>query len=225
MVDDRCHHKGLGLSLDSLKYSFNQKSCVMKINKMPSSTSLSFLRILFVSILLGVVTSCENNSELIGSDSYAAISTSQIVDNPLSTESSVDNLSLLCGCANNCTLTQGYWKNHGPAGCSSGNNENEWPTHVLEDGLYLGNVSYTASQLCAILNTPSGGRDKTISLQHQLIAAKLNMFKGADPTAALPQILAADQWLITGGPIGTLIADLTAFNEGLIGPGHCGTNL
>src|SRR5688500_6338476 len=88
------------------------------------------------------------------------------------------------GLAQNCTFTIGYWKNH----------EEEWPA----TSLMLGSVSYTAAELLAILNQPAGG-NKLIILAHQLIAAKLNLLNGADPSAAAATIAAAD------GLIGSLV--------------------
>jgi hypothetical protein len=138
--------------------------------------------------------------------------------------------TLACGGGNQggCTLTQGYWKTHGPTGCSTGNNENEWAVNSLT----LGTVVYADGDLCAILNTPAQGNG-LISLAHQLIAAKLNVAKGADPTAAAPCIAAADA--LIGGlvvpPSGSgflnpsatssLTTCLTNYNEGATGPGHC----
>lgn len=43
----------------------------------------------------------------------------------------------------NCTLTQGFWKNHGEA----------WPVEEL----ILGDTTYTKAQLLAILRTPPRG--------------------------------------------------------------------
>src|SRR5436190_2624835 len=69
----------------------------------------------------------------------------------------------------NCTYTQGYWKNH----------EEAWPITSLT----LGTVNYTKAQLLSILGQSVGGNG-LISLVHQLIAAKLNIAQGADPSAA-----------------------------------------
>ena len=129
----------------------------------------------------------------------------------------------------NCTFTQGYWKTHGPI--PTGNNTNDWPPAALP--MTLGTVAYTDLQLQSIFDTPAGGNG-LISLAHQLIAAKLNIANGADGTAVAGAIAAADA--LIGGlvvpPVGTgflapkntsaLNATLTAFNEGAIGPGHCG---
>ncbi len=83
-----------------------------------------------------------------------------------------------------CTRTQGYWKTHGPVGCRKGKNANEWEVVTLQ----LGNLTYTDSQLCAILSQPVKGNG-LLSLAHQLIAAKLNMATGTapNPTATIAQ--------------------------------------
>jgi hypothetical protein len=120
----------------------------------------------------------------------------------------------------NCTYTIGYWKNH----------EEAWPVA----GLTLGSVFYTKAECLAILGQSTGGNG-LISLSHQLIAAKLNIAQGADPTAASATIIAADA--LIGGlscpPIGggylnpastsALTQILDDFNNWIIGPGHCGS--
>lgn len=129
-----------------------------------------------------------------------------------------------------CTYTQGYWKTHGPAGCVKGGNTNEWPV----DNLDLGNVNYTASQLCSIFRASAGGNG-LISLAHQLIAAELNVANGAAlPTEASDAIDAANDLIgdLVVPPVGSgflspditsaLTAVLAAYNEGLIaGAVHC----
>src|SRR5438045_1353979 len=62
-----------------------------------------------------------------------------------------------------CTLTQGYWKNHPDA----------WPVSSLK----LGSVTYTKVELIVILKTPVRGNG-LVALAHQLIAAKLNLAAG-----------------------------------------------
>jgi len=128
---------------------------------------------------------------------------------------------------NGCTHTLGYWKIHSPI--PTGNNVNEWPV----SSLILGTVTYTDLQLLAILNTSVAGNG-LISLAHQLIGAKLNIANGASaPPAVLAAIAYADSLIgsLVIPPIGTdylspksvsgLITILTAYNEGIIGPGHC----
>ena len=57
--------------------------------------------------------------------------------------------------------------------------------------LTLGSQVYTKAELLAILNTPSGG-DASIILAKQLIAAKLNIANGSDPTPIASTITHAD---------------------------------
>ena len=126
--------------------------------------------------------------------------------------------TLPCNPGQNCTYTQGYWKNHSDV----------WPLQSL----MLGAVSYSESQLLQILNRPAQGNGLVI-LAHQLIAAKLNIANGADPTLVQQTEIDADSMI--GGlivpPVGTgylspsqtsaLTDTLTEYNEGTIGPGHC----
>jgi hypothetical protein len=123
---------------------------------------------------------------------------------------------------NSCTFTQGYWKTHA----------NQWPQSARDNGLKIGNVTYTKTQLLAVFNRLPQGNGLLI-LAHQLIAAKLNILKGADASVILASIAKAD--VLIGNrvipPIGTgnlssastsaLTAALTSYNEGSTGPGHC----
>jgi hypothetical protein len=119
----------------------------------------------------------------------------------------------------NCTYTIGYWKNHAAA----------WPV----DRLTLGTVEYTRTQLLSILDKPARGNGLLI-LAHQLIAAKLSLAAGADPTPVAAAIAAADA--LIGGlvvpPVGSGYLDATSvtsvkdvldeYNNGLFGVPHCG---
>jgi hypothetical protein len=129
--------------------------------------------------------------------------------------------------AQGCTLTQGFWKTHGPI--PKGKNSNEWDLNTIT----LGTVNYTQLQALSIFNTPVGGNG-LISLAHQLMAAKLNIANGANGGSIAATIAAADA-LIDGlvvPPVGSGFLDpsttsaltgaLAAFNEGVTGPGHCG---
>lgn len=116
-----------------------------------------------------------------------------------------------------CTYTQGYWKNH----------PEEWPL----DNIDLGSVTYTRDESIAILEAPPCC-DATLILAHQLIAAKLNVANGADPSDAAETIADADTWL-TAHPLGSqppnperqealaLAENLEGYNAGFTGPGHC----
>ncbi len=114
-----------------------------------------------------------------------------------------------------CTLTQGYWKNH----------EAAWPVSSLT----LGNASYSKAELLAILRTPVKGNG-LISLAHQLIAAKLNIEAGAAEVSISASIDAADDLIgnlvvgvdkIPTKDVSDLVGKLDAFNNGDTGPGHC----
>ena len=120
-----------------------------------------------------------------------------------------------------CTLTQGYWKNHPDA----------WPVETL----MLGDIVHIKAKLIELLKTPTKG-DASVVLVHQLIAAKLNMENGADPSVVEDIIADADNWLVDNGdtlpyniktdtPEGAVAVDLAEtlddYNNGIIGPGHC----
>ncbi len=119
--------------------------------------------------------------------------------------------------ANNCTYTMGYWKNHPEA----------WPVEEIT----IGGVTFAKAAAIVILETEPGG-DATYILAHQLIAAKLNVLKGADPGAVTTTITDADNWLgehlLGSDPSnpdraqGIALADtLDEYNNGVIDPGHC----
>ena len=116
----------------------------------------------------------------------------------------------------NCTYTQGFWKTH----------PENWPVNSLT----IGGVSYSKDQLIKIFNTSPKG-DASYILMDQLIAAKLNLISGASDSAVASTISNSDNWLSVNG-LGSKSKDQTAinmantldqFNNGLIGPGHCGS--
>lgn len=76
-----------------------------------------------------------------------------------------------------CTQGQGYWKNH----------SNAWPVSSLT----LGSQNYSKTQLLQILGKPGGG-DASVIMAVQLIAAKLNVANGSDPTPVSDAIAFAD---------------------------------
>ena len=82
--------------------------------------------------------------------------------------------SFTCDCqVDSCNFTPGYWKNHLEA----------WPDAAFdsEGKMSLGCASFDRTHLLAILNTPVRG-DATIILAYHLIAAKLNVANGSDPS-------------------------------------------
>jgi hypothetical protein len=126
--------------------------------------------------------------------------------------------TLSCVGGSSCTYSQGYWRNHPDA----------WPVTSLT----LGTVTYQAAELMAILDEPARGNGLVI-LVHQLIAAKLNIANGADPSAVQQAVTDVDNMVgalvvppigngyLTPGQTGDLTETLTEYNEGTIGPGHC----
>jgi hypothetical protein len=78
------------------------------------------------------------------------------------------------------TGTPGYWKNHPEA----------WPV----DNIIIGGVTLTRDHAIAVMNT-SGKGDKTYDLFAQLVAAKLNVAIGNQPSCISADIQAADVWL------------------------------
>ncbi|MBI3537664.1 MAG: hypothetical protein HY070_08925, partial [Chloroflexi bacterium] len=117
----------------------------------------------------------------------------------------------------NCTYTIGYWKNH----------PENWPSNTV----VLGSTTYVKSAGIAILSDPVGS-DATHQLAAQLIAAKLNVLKGANNSAIASTITSADNFLKTNpynsNPKGaardtaiSLAATLENWNTGKTGPGHC----
>ena len=138
-----------------------------------------------------------------------------------SASSTIVRATTLSRSLQDCTYTQGYWKNHTEV----------WPV----GNLTLGTVNYSAAQLLAIFNQPAAGNG-LVSLAHQLIAAKLNIAQGAVPPAAVnAAIVSADAMIgaLVAPPIGAgslapgatsgLTTMLDNFNQGITGPGHCGS--
>jgi hypothetical protein len=140
--------------------------------------------------------------------------------------------TLACGHDEGCTLTQGYWKTHNDSVCLVDSTSPlcvAWPVTSLT----LGTVTYSQADLLAIFGNPAMGNG-LIALAHQLIAAKLNVAAGADDTAVAAAIVSADALIgglvvppvgsgfLAPGVVGALTTTLTNFNEGAIGPGHCG---
>jgi cysteine-rich repeat protein len=116
-----------------------------------------------------------------------------------------------------CTLTQGYWKNHPAA----------WPVSSVA----LGNRTYTKAEALSVFAQPVNGNG-LVSLAHQLLAAKLNVASGAT-NAVATEIAQADAMIgaLVVPPVGTgslptsttaaLAQALDNYNTGATGPGHC----
>jgi len=130
-------------------------------------------------------------------------------------------------CTEACTLTPGYWKTHskyGPAPYDS-----TWALLGEDNAFFLsGQTNYEV-----LWTSPSGGNAYYI-LAHAYLAAKLNVLNGASTTASVDAALAfAESFFSTYSPTSTLSRSvrntaisqagiLDNYNNGLIGPGHCG---
>ena len=109
-----------------------------------------------------------------------------------------------CNQGGGCTLTWGYWKTHGPAGCNPSGGDNKWNVTSLT----IGCQTLTDAQLCAILQQapsacakgggPNAGANATLILEHQLIAALLNKANGAIDCAFADAAITAANGLLCG---------------------------
>jgi hypothetical protein len=136
-------------------------------------------------------------------------------------------------CDEGCTLTPGYWKTHSAYGPAP--HDDTWA--LLADGadtaFYLSGMSYYQ----VLWTSPSGGNAYLI-LAHATIAAELNGLNGASLGEVSDELAEARAIFeqVTPPYVATLkgkaatelrarmlalAATLDAFNNGLIGPGHC----
>jgi hypothetical protein len=109
-----------------------------------------------------------------------------------------------CTPTGECTLTWGYWKTHGPAGCNPSGGDNAWPV----SGLTVGCLNLTDAQVCDILQQspkacakggdPNNGANAVLILEHQLIAAMLNKANGAVVCAFANQAIVDANALLCG---------------------------
>lgn len=116
-------------------------------------------------------------------------------------------------CEEMCIYGFGYWKTHGPGDTPPGNQENMWPV----ESLTLGGTEYNYQELIDIMNMPVNG-DEIISLEHHLIAAKLNVANGAGNEEIEAVIETADMILTgeltyTKDQINAVKDQLEAYNE------------
>jgi hypothetical protein len=96
------------------------------------------------------------------------------------------------------TGTIGYWKTHPEA----------WPVSSIT----IGGVVYTRDQAIVLLGTPSRG-DKSIDLFKQLVAAKLNLIVGNDPSCIYQTIASADAWMTSHPPGSNVSAGSSAWTQ------------
>ena len=101
-------------------------------------------------------------------------------------------------------MRQGFWKKHPSA----------WPVTTL----VLGSQTYTQSELLAVLRARHSGADASLLLARQLIAAKLNVANGSDPTTIGMTVADADRLLATfGGRLPYGVPPSSALGGSMIG--------
>lgn len=126
-----------------------------------------------------------------------------------------------------CAFTQGYWKTHSAYGPAP--YDGTWT--LLDDGedtpFYASGLSYYQ-----VLHTPPRG-DAYFILAHQYIAATLNQLGGADTSAIDSELADAHDFFDAHAPGESLSREASSsakdlaetlddYNNGRIGPGHCG---
>lgn len=126
----------------------------------------------------------------------------------------------------NCTYTIGYWKNHPEA----------WPILILaagnQESSYVSGPYNWQTWMSTLSNSGTG--DAWYILAKQLFAAELNIANGAD-SYTINQLIANGNSLLNSNPskvsptstAGTqmisIASTLDSYNNGITGPGHCGT--
>jgi len=141
-----------------------------------------------------------------------------------------------CTCSTGCTLTIGYWKTH--AGFTGRNPDNvtqylpQWLGNPFgATSMQVGTATQAVNVLSMSLGAPSNG---IIKLYAQLLAAKLNIARGASSADIATAMTQADAYLTTHNAaswstasksdkskILTWMTLLDAYNNGDLGPGHC----
>ena len=179
--------------------------------------------------------SVTNNAALC--DSYFNLTnTATWTDDGAASQSAAATSIYSCRCAEGCTLTIGYWKTH--AGFTGRNADavTQYLAQWLGNAFGPSSVQITTATeavqaLSMSLGTSSNGITKLYS---QLLAAKLNIARGASGADVAATIALADAYLATHdfsawnsaskndkSKILTWMTLLDAYNNGVLGPGHC----
>jgi hypothetical protein len=98
----------------------------------------------------------------------------------------------------------GFWRKHPSA----------WPATTL----VLGSQTYTQSELLAVLRARRAGADASLLLARQLIAGKLDVANGSDPTPLGTTVANADRLLaMFGGKLPYGVPRSAALGRSMIG--------
>lgn len=96
------------------------------------------------------------------------------------------------------TGTPGYWKNHPEA----------WPV----ESITIGGVEYTKTDAIQIMWSDKS-RDKTYGMFSHLVAAKLNLLIGTDPSCIAESISLADTWMASHPAGSGVLANSATWKE------------
>lgn len=132
----------------------------------------------------------------------------------------------IASCAFGCTLTPGYWKTHSSRGPAPYDETWALLPRGADTPFFLSGQTYYE-----VLWTPPAGGNAYYILARAYIAAVLNGLNGADLSSVAGVLAEARTYFASSGPTAprgalrtrllALAARLDAFNNGLIGPGHC----
>lgn len=132
-----------------------------------------------------------------------------------------------------CTLTIGYWKNHAGFGPQADSLSQWLPLWLGTSGGAKSVQVTTAAQAVSILKFSGSPSNPVDKLYAQLLAAELNLARGANPAAISSTISAVSSFLATHNATTSLTnseksqvnswaSALDSWNSGSTGPGHCG---
>jgi hypothetical protein len=169
-------------------------------------------------------------------DTYATVSnTARLTDGDHTLFATASSLLYAGKCGLNCTLTIGYWKTH--AGFTGRNADRVTP--MLPQ--WLGNIGglktvkvTSAGDAVSLLSNSGDASNGVNKLYSQMLAAKLNISRGASPAAVNSILGAADSFLAANSSSDwsgaeqdrkdagqQLAVDVRSVQQRLIGPGHC----
>lgn len=161
-------------------------------------------------------------------------------DSPLNGDSFITGTVLLSTTVKEedpgCTLTQGYWKTHSIYGPASKPDETWNDVGGPDADFYLSNQTWIE-----VFNTSASG-NSYYQLAHQYMAAFLNMLNGAMVPTVVQDAMDEAKSIFEGtepsyyekikgvsqaskdeiSQLTSLASTLGSYNEGIIGPGHCG---
>ena len=134
-----------------------------------------------------------------------------------------------------CTYTQGYWKTHTKYDDKPHKPKRDSTWDNIQPNEEDSPFYHSGKTYYQVITANDGGREY-YKLAHQYIAAKLNIYKGATPTGEVVTAITWAEAKFTAAPADALASGdvaqaityaalLDDFNNGDIGPGHCGDEI